>query len=353
MSTSRSPTNASYLTTRPVDRAANTQPRPSEVRKKRDSTRVSLARVAAITNAKRRVAQMRQDAPPPAPPLQFTPPEPPIPADQMAAVYELVQQLVAQEQRDATLGAKLVQLMKPYASNLKDQFYVSTATVDRFCTERGLRSLPRASPYYPTRYQFGSRAFRIDRHPVVILDSTNAPFIESVTVGGHGFAYICSPDFAGLPELGKFHLFNRPIQKREAVVNGQSQTSTRWHYNGMYIAHKTPFAMSTHGWRRLPEKTQRAAAMTHCFLAAKDAKSARTAEAIQSYHNQLDAGTVSLPLLLFECVDFDPLHAEQLVNADCADTFAVGRLPSKRIPSRAVIESWQEPPKRPQLLRRV
>ncbi|CDO68920.1 hypothetical protein BN946_scf185000.g63 [Trametes cinnabarina] len=343
----------------PLNREANaTPPRVADLQKKTQAARQSLSRAATIANAQRRVKKSRTDVPPPAAPLSPPSPPPKIPGPtehEMNAVAAWVKDNVPREKCDRELGESLARLLGPLGP-AKDVFHVSEDIVRVICKDRDMFALPKpGGEYYPTRYKQALRRPTVDDAPIVFLDNICAPFVSSVTAGGHGFAYLCSPDFGGIPELGPFHLFNRPLPPQEGVVEGEQLTNRRWRYNGLYTMHKTPFLLSRRGWHQLSQQAQIAAATTHCQLAAHNAGQTRecSREAIKSYWAQLDKGTLALPLVLFQCIDFPLCHADMLLNMDCAQLQPLGRLPSKRvIPSRAVIEGWGTAPRLPPTRRR-
>ncbi|KAL7282987.1 hypothetical protein ACG7TL_002407 [Trametes sanguinea] len=358
MSTSRSPVKA-YLGSKPINREINVHsPRADVLQKKAHAARQSVSRAAVIASAQKRVKQIRTDLPPPATPLAPPAPPPQIPGPSdtdMEKVAAYVKQSGSAQRYHKELGKHLLRLLVSQAP-AKDVYHVSEGVVRVACKAREMVSLPKPGGiYYPTRYKQALRRPTVDDAPIVFLDNVNAPFISSVTAGQNGYAYLCSPDFGGIPELGPFHLFNRPLPPQEGVVEGEQLTNKRWHYNGLYAMHKTPFTLNVQGWLQLSEQAQLAAATTFCQLDAYKKGQTRqcSRESIKSFWQQLNAGTLALPLVLFQCIDFPSGHADMLLHMDCAQLTPLGRLPSKRvIPPRAVIEGWGTAPRVPSTRRR-
>ncbi|TBU24832.1 hypothetical protein BD311DRAFT_799244 [Dichomitus squalens] len=88
--------------------------------------------------------------------------------------------------------------------------------------------------------------------PVVCVNNENAFGIDAMLTGGHGFAWMVTPECAELDRLGPFHLFNNPGPMDSWYIRN-------WHYCGRYYAHRTGRQMNLDGWQKLPQAIKDAA----------------------------------------------------------------------------------------------
>ncbi|KAH9890571.1 hypothetical protein C8Q73DRAFT_667430 [Cubamyces lactineus] len=358
---------------RPVERNFNAQhvARPADSPKKRLSTREVGAKpaVAAATSAspykrdavreagqkalqsvaaaQKRVqktlrpnlAGLRVNVPDPAglqsPSALYPSGELPITVKQMQDVVEDVRGRYPKEHLDQLVGEYIASLLPPLNVKTTPLCLASMDAVRDLCNApwNNVVRQPAKSPHHPMRFKRGGRAVTSFQHPVVFMDELQALSINNVASGNHGYAYMGSSDCAGLHEMGPFHLFNRPVYGNSSPTKGGEVVNIRWHYCGVYVAHKTPIFLSEEGWRRVPDETKRKIAETFCHIMAyNDKHSLRdcTPDAVDVFLRDLNRGNFKLPLMVFRCVGFPIDYVTALGRSDVQQSFALGRVPEKR-----------------------
>ncbi|KAI0324698.1 hypothetical protein GY45DRAFT_343277 [Cubamyces sp. BRFM 1775] len=238
------------------------------------------------------------------------------------------------EDVDRLVGKSLAGLL-PRLAVPRQVCLASMQAVRNLCNEREnmVMKQPSKSSHHPLRLKRGSKAVTATQHPVVFMDESQALHINSVTPGKPGYAYMSSPDCAGLHHMGPFHLFNRPVVGNSSPVNGGAVANERWRYCGVYDAHETSISLSKDGWGRIPDQTKRKIAETFAHVAAYDSGKSirhRTSQEVDWFLQNLNSGVSKLPLMLFRCVAYPLAYVDAVERSDATQTVRLGRVPEPR-----------------------
>ncbi|KAI0628727.1 hypothetical protein C8Q77DRAFT_1076470 [Trametes polyzona] len=268
-------------------------------------------------------------------------PGPALDSKQVQAAWTWAHTAVPPTNRDEALGEALVRLIPRETGHIPNNRLFSQGVV--LDAAGGKHNRQRcASMIYPLRFRVDHPPRSVVDYPIVFLDSSSVLFIDSVKTSIHGYGYMTAPDCAGLPELGMFHLYNRPGPTSVTIdkQTGNFFKDTIWHYCGLYVAHKTQYSLSKHTWDSLSELTKDEIATLHCSVLELNWQPGKvTPQHRAHWRERISAGQSPLPLVLFECVQLPMAYSALLSAKQGVHLMPTQKPPPPPMKSRAEIEA--------------
>ncbi|KAI0648362.1 hypothetical protein C8Q79DRAFT_1008693 [Trametes meyenii] len=241
---------------------------------------------------------------------------------------------VAPEKRDEAIGEAIVKTFKPdNTGNASSGIPFFEETIVNHCIEENMLRFPSPGHKHGVlAYKPSGTPSDCKRFPTVFLNhNTNALFSNRISPAASGFAYILAPECARLFELDRFHLYNNPPEPVQRVEYGQKIAYPRYHYAGVYRAHKLPFTLSRQGWQALPEEAKMTAAQIYSHTPEGPGSPGETLARFQ----QLASGAEPISLVLFECLEYSSRYYSHVKRLPMPLIAATGPPDTRRIPPRA------------------
>ncbi|KAI0668434.1 hypothetical protein C8Q78DRAFT_1081300 [Trametes maxima] len=261
----------------------------------------------------------------------------PIPPEVMPRIATWAETHIAPDKRDEAIGDAIVKALKSdNAGNASPGIAFFEESIVNYCVQETMLPFPfRGHDSAVRAYKPFGTPTDFKHFPTVFLNhNVNALFSNRISPGASGFAYIVGPDCARLPELDHFHLYNNPPEPIQRMEYNREITYPRYHYAGVYRAHKLPFTLSRQGWEALSEGAKMTAAQIYSQTYGGPGSRAETIAKLR----QLASGAEPISLVLFECLEYSSRYYSYAKRLPVPLIAATAPPDTRRIPPKAELD---------------